>query len=896
MVVVHTFAVLGSLEVSRDGTPVRVGGPLPRRMLTALILAAGRPVTDDRLAEVVWADEPPADPGRTLQVYASRLRRALGAGTLVRTPAGYRLEIAPGGTDVERFAALVASGRSLAAAGHPARARRAFEEALRLWRGDPFPELPATDDPAAARAGLIEQRAAVQEESAAARLAAGDAAGAVADLDPLVRAEPYRERRWALLVLALYRDGRQAAALEALRRVRALLADELGVEPGAELRRLEQRVRGHAPDLSSGHRRQRISRPLSSFLGRDHDLALLADLIEAGRLVTVIGPAGAGKTRIAIEYAARRPGHQPAYLVRLAEITDPALLPSVVATAAGIRDVSGDVLASLARRLHPGDLLVLDNCEHLPREAARLACDLLDLVPGLRVLATSRVPLGADGEQALPLGPLRHEAAVGLLVDRIRAVRPAWRPGPADRDTLERIAATLDRLPLALELAAAQTRAVGLRELYDRLRDRFALLGRVPGDRLNPHATLRDAIAWSVGLLAAGERELLLRLWPYENGFPLDAVGDSGWETLTSLVAQSVVEADTTSEPARYRLLETVRAYCRAIDPDPASTRERHAEWVRETAGRAAAGLRGNRSTASMPVLTAELPNIRAALAHDLTAAPAHAVRLAGELMWFWIRSGLLREGQDVLGAALRAAPEAPRPDVVRARTALACLAYVSGEGRAARALLAAAVRDRDAEDHPALYAEVRYYQALAQLPDGDPVLALIAASDACRLAAETGTRWLIPAARTARGAALLLAGRAADGRRDLRAAAGGAADHEWAASLSRLILAQSLVAEDRPAEALPLLGDALARFRSEDDVSSVLAVLHDGALAFDAMGRRDDAALLRAAVHGRLVAYDIRPGRTYIGAALPDGWYAGPPPVDPPSLEAAAALLAAAS
>ncbi|GAB7051172.1 BTAD domain-containing putative transcriptional regulator [Catenuloplanes indicus] len=885
------YAVLGPTEVLDGDRPVHLGGPLPRRLLTALIAAEGAAVPDDRLSEAVWPGRPPGR-AATLQVYVSRLRRALGDGVLVRTGGGYALAVPPGATDAGRFRQLAADGRALAAADRPAQAREVFEEALLLWRGEPYADLPG----AAAREPLIALREAVLEESAEAGLAAGQHARAVAELEALTRAEPYRERRWALFALALYRSGRQADALDAMRRMRELLADELGVDPGPELRRLERRILSQDPELTGAPGRP--ARPLSSFVGRDADLRLLDKLASGHRLVTVAGPAGVGKTRLIIEYAAGVTGE--AWLARLADVTDPALITSAIAAATGVTGTVSDPLDRVARALAGRDgLLLLDNCEHLPGAVAEVALALLARAPGLRVLATSRAPLGVDGEQILPLGPLAVDDAVALLGDRIRAVRPAWAARGPDEPDVRRLATALDGIPLALELAAARARTLSLRELIEHLGDRFALLGHIPRGLPNPHATLQAAIAWSVDLLAPVERERLLRLWPFEGGLPLTAAA-AVWsaaplaavETLDALVGQSVVTADPSGPPARYLLLETVRAFCRAADPDPAASRENHAAWVRDLVATASADLLGARSAEAMRVLHRELPNIRAAIAHDLDRAPEAALRTGAALMWFWIRGGLVDEGRDVLSGALRAAAGAPAADVHRARAALAGLIAVSGEMGTARAMLVDTAARLGAGGDERLLGEVRYYESMAHLWDGDPASALEAATEAHRLAVETGTEWLIPSAAAVRGAALIGSGRVTDGRRQLRAAAEGAVHvgQFWTAALSDLMLAQTL--DGRPAEALSLLRSAVRTFRREDDLNSVLAVLEHAAVVLDALGDTGRAALLRAAVHHHLTRFGVRAGRTYIGTVTPAGPGPAAPPADPPSLSEAIAAL----
>ncbi len=856
-----------------------------------LIAAEGRPVPADSLAEGLWGDRRPRDPGGALQVYVSRLRRVLPGTALQRSAGGYRLLGAD--TDVERFRGHLVRARALAAGGRCAEAHEAFDAALRWWRGIPYEDLADDESTTAVRAALVEERDSAQEEGVAALLATGDHTGTVAMLELLVHAAPYRERRWQLLALALYRAGRQAEALNSVRRVRTLLAEELGVDLGPELRQLEGRILTQDPTLADIGVTAATpgDRPLSSFIGRDADLALLDRLVGTHRLVTVVGPAGSGKTRLAVEWAGRDA------VVRLADVADPAHLVSAVAAGAGITGFAEDPYDALIKRLRlRGGPLVLDNCEHLAGEVARLVVDLLDRIPALRVVATSRSPLGADGEHTLPLGTLAVEDAVTLLIDRIRAGQPGWSEQDADRRDLRRLADALDRLPLALELAAARVRTLGVRALIEHLDDRFTVLGRIPHGTMTPHATLQEAVAWSFELLSGDERGLAVRLWPYEGGFPLEAVAAAGLGALVSLVEQSVVTAETGGGTARYRMLETIRAYCRSVDGDPAATRAAHAAWVRELVVRAAGDLQGVRSAATMAMLRLELPNLRAGLAHDLTHAPVEALRTAARLMWFWIRSGLLAEGGRMLAAALAAAPDAPLGDIVRAQASSAGLLYFTGDVTTARRILSEAFLAVGPEPgHRSLLAEVRYYQALVQLPGGDPAIALTASAEAHAIATETQTSWLIAATEMAWGAALVMAGRIAEGRHRLRAAVhlADASGRVWTAALSELMLAQTLV-DAGDGEALPLLRNSLRRFLDEGDLSNQLAVLHNGALALDAAGDAAGAALLRDVVHSHQARSGIRPAGTYLQPIVPDGWYEGAPAAQPPTLDDAVTVLTA--
>jgi predicted ATPase/DNA-binding SARP family transcriptional activator len=922
-----------------------------------LLLAEGQVVSDERLCQAIWGQRGvPSKAVASLQAYTSRLRRAVGdeiGWQVQRVGSGYRLRLAPGVTDLEQFVAGVQEGRRLLAAGRPGEALAVLGEALALWRGVPFADLGDDPQAAAARTRLEELREVAAEERLAAHLATGDVALAVAELEPAVRAAPFRERRWALLILGLYRCGRQREALAALRRVRRLLADELGIDPGPQLQQLERRVLAQDPHLllsaadavpqvlpapttpaAQPPSPPTLARPLSAFVGRAAELRLVSGLLAEHRLVTLVGPAGVGKTRLAVEYAAGRADPDGPWLVRLADVAMDNV-PLAVANAVGLADVAGDRVSALIAALSTRPaLMLLDNCEHLTAQVAELALDLLAGCPPLRILATSRQPLGVDGEQTVPVAPLAARQpdggdgpAVELLLDRIRAIRPGWAPSDAEHATVRSLCTALDGLPLALELAAARARVFGLRELADRLHDRFAVLAPVPPGSLQPHATLAAAVAWSVDQLAGPDRAMLLRLWPFEAGFPIDAAEavrpptvPAALESLSALVTRSVVVADTTATPSRYRLLETIRTYCRDHDQTTDATREAHARWVRDlTAWAVQEQTRGEHAGHTIRVLRRELPNIRAAVAHDLDRQPAAALRTVGLLNWFWVRGGHLREGQELVVAVLRAAPDAPGVDRARGWAAYATLAYFAGDPeRTDNALTEArtALGQPVDEQSTLLHGQLLFYAGLVHLARGEAATSLREARQAAQVGHRTGQQLISTAAELLIGGALIALGRIDEGEQTLaRATALADAAHQyWTAGMTELYLARSLLQrawqtrQARPAEqALTLLRHAQQRFEREEDLATALSVLHTGTLALALTGRPAQAARLHAAVHQHAVRYGMRPDRTYSDSAAsdevlaqllqqhhqPDGPDTTDPDTGPPSWSDTLSLLA---
>ena len=407
-----------------------------------------------------------------LQAQIGQLRRVFGPGAIVTTEAGYALDVGSDEVDVVRFEQLVAEGRRLAADGEMVLASAALGEALGLPRGEPLAEFTYAGFFDAERARLDELILVAIETRAGADLALGRHGELAAELEALCRVHPLRERLWELLILALYQGGRQAEVLRGYAEVRDRLVGELGIDPGPALRQLQARIlaqdpslapasaaaspvpaRAAAPPKATGSLRER----LSSFVGRDAELEQLREALRRSRLVTLTGPGGAGKTRLAVEAAAAlREEHQDgAWLVELASVAQagevaPATASALEASAFAGPQPAGSTTQLIVRHLAGRSLLVvLDNCEHVIGEAAALADTLVGAVPGLRLIATSREPVGIPGEVLLPVGGLAPPGAVELFADRARAVRPGFLADGQAGDVIEDICRRLDGLPLA---------------------------------------------------------------------------------------------------------------------------------------------------------------------------------------------------------------------------------------------------------------------------------------------------------------------------------------------------------------------------------------------------------------------------------------------------------------
>ncbi|WP_189961591.1 BTAD domain-containing putative transcriptional regulator [Streptomyces violascens] len=630
------FLLLGPMGI--DGAETAPAGPRLRALLAYLVLNAGHTVPAERLVDALYGDEPPAGAPGALQSQVSRLRKSV---DIEYGPAGYRLVADPEDVDVLRFEQLAREGARAREAGDPGRAAVLLREALGLWRGPALADLTHAPFAAAQSARLEELRAGAVEELAEAELAlGGDPSELLPWLREAVAAHPLRERLRGQLMRALRRGGRGAEALAEYETARTLLAEELGTDPSPELAAVHLSIlRGEEARTAPA---SRLPAQLTSFVGRDCELAVLVRLLGSSRLVTLIGTGGTGKTRLALEAAARLPGE-----VCFVDLSAAPRTALAVRGALGLRDSgAGDPEAALVEALRDrAVLLILDNCEQIVEDAAALTHRLLSHCPGLRVLATSREALGITGESLRPVGPLDTDAAVRLFTDRALAVRPDFEPDDTNSRTVRDICDSLDGLPLAVELAAARLRQLPLAEIADRLDDRFRLLSR--GDRTKPerHRTLRAVVEWSWSLLSDEEREFAARLTVFAGGATAEAAGrvcgagPDAEDLLASLTDKSLVEAGS----GRYRMLETIRAY--ASEQLPSRSRElvgaAHTAYFLELAEAADPELRSADQLRWLERLSAEHANLRASLVRATRDDLPSALRLLTALSSFWWLRGL---------------------------------------------------------------------------------------------------------------------------------------------------------------------------------------------------------------------------------------------------------------
>jgi predicted ATPase/DNA-binding SARP family transcriptional activator len=714
--------------------PVPVRGVKQRALLALLALHRGEPVSADRLVDALWGDGQVANPVNALQAQVGQLRRTLGATAIVTSDVGYALGIGPDDVDAARFEHLVAKGRRLFEEGETAAASTALGEALRLRRGEPLAEFAYAGFADAERSHLTELTLVAIETRVEADLVLGRHGELVGELEALCREHPLRERLWELLMLALYRAGRQAEALRAYTEVRDRLVGELGIDPGPALRELEARILAQDPSLAAagpagfeaipvpmatGNLRER----LSSFVGRAAELEELSEAVRSSRLVTLIGPGGVGKTRLAVEAAAtlREEQRDGAWLVEFASVTEPdgvapAMAGVLGAAVAGlIGPPSQDSTVELIVRYLAGRslLVVFDNCEHVIDQAAALAETLAGTVPGLRLIATSREPLGVPGEVLVPVGPLARPAAVELFVDRARAVRPGFTADEHTRPVIDDICRRLDGLPLAVELAAARLRSLTLATLAERLDDRFRLLTGGARTALPRQQTLRAVVDWSYDLLFSDERRLFARLSVFAGGCDLDAVeavcaddqvpAGEVLDVLSRLVDKSLVAAPDAGRDARFIQLQTLWQYGRdRLDEsgEVDAMCARHGAYYRQMAQEAHEGLRGATGPMWRERLTSDLGNLRAALDWFIARGDADAaLSLASGMAWLWFINSDSVEGARWLGDALSAT--GPRRPELAATAQVwhgyfVCMAFSPAAGVAECDAAVAALRTSD--------------------------------------------------------------------------------------------------------------------------------------------------------------------------------------------------------
>jgi predicted ATPase/DNA-binding SARP family transcriptional activator len=767
--------MLGPLRLAaEDGSPIDLGGARLRMLLARLALDPGQVVPTEALIDGLWGENPPSDATNALQSLVSRLRRSLRSDNgqvLESHPSGYRLVVARDDVDVYRFERLAARGRDELRAGRVAEAAATLRAALELWRGPAMADVAEAPFAGTATARLAELHAIAVEDRIEADIRLGRHEEVLAELRTRLSEQPLRERLSALLVKALYLAGRQADALAAYDATRRALADELGVEPSAELQQVHLAVLRRDPSLAPepppedkpAGRGGRLPARLTSFVGRSSELREVVGRLTDARLVTLVGPGGAGKTRLSTEVAAA--AELPRWFVELAGVGESEDVAGAVLSALGLREIR--MLESPSGGRTPMDpverllealagqraLIVLDNCEHLITAAAALADTLLAHCSGLHILATSREPLAITGEVVFPVGPLelpalnagldemRGTEAVRLFVDRAAAAHPGFTVDDQNAGAVAEICRRLDGLPLALELAAARLRSMTVEQVAARLDDRFRLLAAGSRTSMPRHRTLRAVVEWSWDLLEKPERVLARRLSVFASSADVDAASavcadddlpaEDLLYVLSSLVEKSFVETFDGAEGPRYRMLETVKAYAAERLAEAGEGARVHAAFDRyylELAELADPQLRGADQVRWLRRMSGEQDNVVAAIRHAADIGDADtAIRLAMATGWYWALSGRQR---DALALASRVV-DLPGPAPAGARATLQLFGVLAGPGLPDKEFVIRARRDLAATDAMQRYPMLALLEPLMAMFTGDVPAALEAAERA---------------------------------------------------------------------------------------------------------------------------------------------------------------------
>ena len=775
--------LLGPFEVVVAGKPVDVPGAKRQALVACLALRSGRVVSTDTLVEALWGSDLPAAPRNAVQHHVARLRRALGDDAIRLAADGYALDGAM--VDATQFEELLAAARGALRAGDARGAADTIADALALWRGPALLGLPQSSWATAEAARLDSLRLDALEERFEAALALGEHGDVGAAIRAALEESPFRERLWGQLMLTLYRSGRQADALEVFQEARRVLLEQLALEPGPELRRLQEAILAHDPAIApvpaAPPRRGNLPASSTSFVGREAELAQVVELVREHRLVTLTGPPGVGKSRLALEVARALASELRggAWHVGLANAASAADVVRLVAQSLDVR--GADPLARTVARLRDTDaIVVFDACEHVLEESARLVSALLAECPDVRVLATSREVLHVVGEVRVIVDPLglpdagasdaAAAPAVELFTARARAARPGFELTDEDAWLAAEISRLVDGLPLAIELAAARVNVLGLAELLALVRRRLELLHDRPTSDAS-RAALGTLVEWSYDLLHADEKTLLHHVAVHRGGAPLPALVAAGAEhgldemtviqLLGTLVDKSVITVSFPSPEARYDLLDTVRDYALerlAEGGGLAAARKAHAEYFATLADAAHGALRGPEWRAWVGRLELEHDNLWAALTYAHEAPDAGIAGRLGRLAWYFALAERVSEGRRFVELALASASEAA-PAALRLEL-LAFLCYFATEELDLDAAIEAGERAlAAAEPRPpeAALVEAALSRALAASGDAERAAVLAEGSHA-RLQA-SGDDWSIATASLLRAQVAALAG-----------------------------------------------------------------------------------------------------------------------------------------
>ena len=861
------FRVLGPVEVWAGDRQLVVGGGRQLKLLVFLVLNANRAVSTDALIDAVWGPERDGARKR-LQMAVTRLRRALaplesdGRTVLQTVSSGYLLSVGPRELDAEVFADLVGQGRRALEDRDPVRASQVLSEALELWRGPALAEV-AFEDFAQAEIRHLEQlQLSARETRIEADLQLGRHGELIAELEALLDKEPTRERLAGQLMRAHYRSGGQTDALEVYQRTRERLAEELGLEPGPALKALQAQVLEQASSLrhteDQMHGTSHLPAPETPFLGRAHELTEVTALLRrAGlRMLTLTGPGGSGKTRLALEVAQRCAGdyRDGAWFVGFADIADPELIIPAICQTFNLSEQPGvSPAAQLRGWMRERELLlVLDNLEQLAAGTAVLG-ELLADCPGARILATSREPLRLGGEQQYAVPVLERADAIDLFTTRAYAVSPRSEVEP---DLADAICERLDRVPLAIELAAARIKALSGEEMLQRLDRRLALLTGGPRNAPGRQRTMRATIDWSYGLLNSEEQRLFARLAVFSGGCTLAAaeiVVGADLDVLQSLVDRSLVRNDG----GRYRMLQTLREYAleclESSDQEP-ELRQAHASWLIEMLEQERLPPPGRPSEHSLARVAAERENIREALESALRGERFETLaRLAASLVGVWVATGQMQEATRWMTIVLEHEDEYPERLAAEVVSAARSLAWNRGEFATAATLAPRALRRwRELGDLGAIGIEI-VSTGVAASTVGDSARARAAFEEAAGFARDHGLSEILVYASTCLADVAIQEGRLEEGRSLSEECCAAVGRESVLANASLVNLGYIEMLEGRPVEAAGFAREVLEPALRRGDLLFVASASMELAWPLAELGDLTRAGKLLGSVLGFL-------------------------------------------
>lgn len=832
--------MFGNFDVTLDGARVDVRAGLSRAILARLALTAGAPVIAEQLIADLW-DEPPANAVGSLRVYVSRLRSGPLGSVLQGGRGGYRLDLDADEVDVLRFRRLV---NDAIAAGDEA-SHQQWATPLSLWTATPFEDLTAFPFAVAALRELRGLRRSLLERLAQSFLERGEAAKAIAELEPAVAEEPLQQALVSLLARAYSAGGRTSEALAVIDGMRDLLVEREGLDPSPALLSLRQAILRQdvsvaAPNTEAVVRRHNIPVPLTRLVGRQEELHRIEDARAANRLVTLVGPGGAGKTRLAVESARRSTKSIDAeqWMVDLSAVPEGGDVLAATADALGASDHS---MASIAARLEGRrTLVILDNAEHVIRATRMLATELLSSCAGLALLVTSREPLSVAGEYVIRVTGLVGDAAdeaVQLFRERSTAARGGLAPAHSDDATIRRMCRMLDGLPLALELAAGRTDVLSIGELSTALDRGEQLPGGVFEERR--HASLENTIRWSTDGLDPDELALLIELSGFAGPFTLDAIEHICTVTARplrdlalSLARKSLVAVDETENgQRRYRLLESMKAFVRPmrVSSSSAAWELRHRTYFAALVDELAPAVHTHAAPAAHTLLDTLAPDLQLATERAIAADDRDmALRLASGQAWHWFKRGWLAEGRAVIERALAIAEPSDPAIEARALVGGVNLAYQTGDAQTAfeyvRMGIQRAMEGNDRQSLARLLAYAAYGRSLfGELEESERIMAEAMSH------ADDVPDWLRAELYMSKGQTLRALDRRALALDSLAQAQTLArrAGNAWALTSSEYVAGKILIEVKRPTEAVRLLARGAQSAAATGDHPGALALLH---------------------------------------------------------------------